>query len=366
MNVAEGCWAPGEERPWHVTNRIVWLLYLLLYFVPWLFAAPGAEAVGASAVGFVLFAIVYADASFFSRRSILPHIGAMSLIGFALSPFSVMWSVVNVFAASFAASKTPRRRTAIATLIAMQASLAAGGLVLHLPLISWLSGMFFSAMAGFGALVQADLQRRNRQLVDAQEKIRALSASAERERIGRDVHDLLGHTLTLVAVKAELASKLVARDPLAAVREMEEVAAAARYGLGEVRSAVAGMNRASLTVEIERAERMLTAAGLEANIAKHILEADAEREAVIAMALREAVTNVIRHAEASRCTIEVGTDADDALQLRVSDNGHGGDIREGFGLRGMRARLDAAGGSLDLESDSSGTRLIARLTKAKS
>ena len=147
---------------------------------------------------------------------------------------------------------------------------------------------------------------------------------------------------------------------------MEEVAAAARSGLGEVRTAVAGMKGASLSVEIGRAKRMLAAAGVEADIADDIPHADAQREAVMAMALREAVTNVIRHAEASRCTIDVATDGDDSLRLRVSDNGRGGRIQEGSGLQGMRARLSAAGGVLELESDGSGTRLVARLAKVAS
>jgi two-component system sensor histidine kinase DesK len=349
-----------------LAGRLVWLVYLTLYFVPWLFARPTAEAVAASALGLGLFLIVYLDASFMARRSVLPHIAAITVIGFALSPFSVMWSVINVYATVLAAAKMPRRRTAIATLIGLQAILVVGGLALRLPLVGWASGVFFGVMAGVGTLFQADLERKNRQLLAAQEEVRALSASAERERIARDLHDLLGHTLTLVAVKAELASRLVARDPGAARREMDEVAEAARSGLGEVRTAVAGMKGASLAVEIGRAKRMLTAAGLEADICEQIPTADPEREAVMAMALREAVTNVIRHAEASRCTIEVAIDADDALQLRVADDGRGGAIREGSGLQGMRARLAAAGGILEVDSDGSGTRLVARLAKAAS
>ncbi|HEY1607612.1 MAG TPA: sensor histidine kinase [Allosphingosinicella sp.] len=360
---AEGRDAAGRKRPRLAAGGLVWLVYLILYFVPWLFERPGLEAVAGSAIGLGLFLIVYLDAAFAARRSVLPHIAAITLIGFALSPFSAMWSVVNVFAAALAAAKIRRRRTAIATLIGLQAILVVGGLALRLPPVGWLCGIFFGTMAGLGSLVQADLERKNRQLLAAQEEVRALAASAERERIARDLHDLLGHTLTLVAVKAELASRLAARDPGAARREMEGVAEAARSGLAEVRIAVAGMKGASLAVEIGRAKRMLAAAGLEADIGEPVPKSDPEREAVMAMALREAVTNVIRHAGASRCTIEVATDAEEALQLRVSDNGRGGDIREGSGLQGMRARLSAAGGMLELESDGSGTRLVARLAK---
>jgi two-component system sensor histidine kinase DesK len=366
MTVAGGGEAPGTRQSWRAASRLLWLVYLNLYFVPWLFDPPTVQAVAASAIGLGLFLICYLDASFVERRSVFPHIAAITLIGFALSPFSAMWSVVNVFAASLAAAKVRGRRKALITLVGLQGILVAGGVALRLPVVGWGSGVFFGAMAGFGALLQVDLERKNRQLLAAQGEIRALSASAERERIARDLHDLLGHTLTLVAVKAELASRLVSRDPNAAQREMDEVAEAARASLGEVRTAVSGMRGASLAVEIGRAKRMLSAAGLEADICESIPKADPEREAVMAMALREAVTNVIRHAEASRCTIEVTTDTNDVLQLRVSDNGVGGDLEEGSGLQGMRARVSAAGGSLELESDDSGTRLLARLAKAAS
>jgi two-component system sensor histidine kinase DesK len=365
MKTAEGRGALEKRLSWHGAGRLVWLVYLVLYFVPWFFERPGVEAAGASAIGLGLFLIVYFDATFMRRRSVLPHIAAITLIGFALSPFSAMWSVVNVFAAVLAAAKIPHRRTAIATLVGLQVVLVVVGLALRLPIISWLSGIFFGVMAGFGMLVQADLMRKNRQLLAAQEEVRALSATAERERIARDIHDLLGHTLTLVAVKADLASRLVARDPKAAQREMEEVAEAARSGLGEVRTAVSGMNGASLAVEIGRAKHMLTAAGLDADVREQFSKSDPEREAIMAMALREAVTNVIRHAEASRCTIEVSTDRDEALELRVSDNGRGGNLQEGSGLQGMRARISAAGGILELESDCSGTRLVAHLAKTQ-
>ena len=351
----------AAERPrWRSAARLVWLVYLGIYFGPWFVQPPTRLGVVLSLVAVAVFLGVYFDAYRREGARTIPHVVAMAAIGFLLSPLGGAWSVFNVYASSLAA-RALDRRAAVVALVLLQATLVGFGLAVRAPWEVWASGVFFGAMTGFGVLLQADLEARNRRLVTAQGEVRRLAASAERERIGRDLHDLLGHTLTLVAVKADLAARLCDRDPLAARREMDEVAAAARDALGEVRTAVVGMNGASLALEIERARVMLAAAKVDAQIRADASPPDARREAVLAMALREAVTNVIRHAGATCCTIGVDADAS-GLRLSVRDDGRGGDgIREGSGLSGMRARLVAAGGRLEVESGAGGTRLTAWL-----
>lgn len=349
----------GERPRWRFASRFVWLVYLVIYVLPWFVRKPSSIEVVAFLLATTAFLAIYVDAYRRDARTTLPHVAAMAGIGFLLSPFGGAWSVFNVFASSLAARSSDRRR-AVWVLAFLQASLIAFGLAVGAAWEVWASGVFFGVMSGFGVLMQADLEARNRRLVEAQEEVRRLAASAERERIARDLHDLLGHTLTLVAVKADLAARLCDRDLPAARREMEEVAAAARDALSEVRTAVTGMKGASLALEIERARAMLGAAKVEAHIRADAPSQDPNREAVLAMALREAVTNVIRHAQATCCTI--GLDADrDGLRLSVRDDGRGGPIQEGSGLSGMRARLLAAGGRLDVESGAQGVRITAWL-----
>ena len=352
----------GEaERPRpRSAGALVWLAYLGIYFIPWLIVRPPATTVALSLLGSGVFLAVYWDAVFGGRRTVAPHIVVTALIGFALSPLGGAWSVFNVFA-SFLASKLPSRRQAMGATVLLQALLLAFGLLTRAPWEVWGSGVFFGTMAAFGALATSDLERRNRRLVEAQGEVRRLAASAERERIAQDLHDLLGHTLTLVAVKAELAARLAATQPLDARREMEEVAASAREALAEVRAAVRGMQGASLALEVERARKMLLAANVAARIAFDPDAVDPRRGAILAMALREAVTNVIRHAGAGACDIAVALDPDGAMRLTVADDGQGGDVQEGAGLSGMRARLWAAGGALEVRSDAAGTRIAARL-----
>ena len=348
--------ASAKSSAW----SLAWLAYLAIYLLPWIGSHARASHIVAAMVGVVVFLAVYLDAYFSGRRSIVPHVLAMTALGYALSAFGGAWSVFNIYAASLLATFASRR-TAILGCAAMGAVLLGYGLLTHRSWYEWAPGLFFGSLAAYGAMVNADVQRRNRRLLDTQDEVRALSAVAERERIARDLHDLLGHTLTLVAVKAELATRLAERDPEAAGREMREVAQVAREALSQVRDAVTGMSGLTFAGEIERARSMLTAAGVAARVNTPADLADPKREAVLAMALREAVTNVIRHADAGMCSIDLEARPNGDLRLSVADDGRGGDFEEGSGLRGMRARLFAAGGALDVTASAAGARLVATL-----
>jgi two-component system sensor histidine kinase DesK len=141
---------------------------------------------------------------------------------------------------------------------------------------------------------------------------------------------------------------------------MKDVAEAARGGLSDVRAALAGMNKAGLARELEASRTALEAAQIRCEVTGEDLAEGAANGAVLAMALREAVTNVIRHAGAAHCRILLEREAG-SVRLTVVDDGQGGRFREGAGLRGMRARLGAAGGWLNIDADGSGTRIAAAI-----
>ncbi|MBK6705869.1 MAG: two-component sensor histidine kinase [Caulobacteraceae bacterium] len=253
----------------------------------------------------------------------------------------------------------PTRRAGV-FLTAFAIATLAVGIALQQHPFYWAFGVFFMVMVGVANISRAALEDKNRALANAQDEVKQMAATAERERIGRDLHDLLGRTLTLIAIKADLAVKLSPRDPTRAEREMREVAAAARDALAEVRAAVAGMTGATLGREIASAQSALAAAGIAC-----IVEGDAEEieqgaGAVLAMALREAITNVIRHSGARTCRI-ILTSGASGLELTVSDDGDGEAVREGGGIGGVRSRLAAAGGGLSVTGDAGGTQLVARV-----
>ncbi|WP_297508387.1 sensor histidine kinase [uncultured Caulobacter sp.] len=344
----------GFDGRWH----LIWLVYIPFYFIGWFYRKPTTVEVAASIGGALAFLALFVRIWRKRGRPALWEVLAIYAIGLALSPFGAGWSVYTIYAMSFAA-RMSSRRDAIRTLIGLElALLALGPLLMSHGWSAWASGLIFGAVVGFAGLMQSDMERKNQELALAHEEVRALATTAERERISRDLHDLLGHTLTLVAVKAELAARLVSRDAEAAEREMQAVAATAREALSEVRTAVVGMRGASLAFELDKARQALAAAGVRAEISALTTDGHPAQEAVLAMALREAVTNVIRHADAQTCEIRLEPSAT-SLVLTVVDDGAGGRMVEGSGLKGMRARLAAIGGALKIQSDKGGTRLVA-------
>lgn len=222
--------------------------------------------------------------------------------------------------------------------------------------------LFASVLSGAGHFLRMSNLRKDSQLRLSQDEVRRLATLAERERIGRDLHDLLGHTLSLVTLKSELARKLALIDPPRAQREMDEVERVARHALAEVRAAVTGMRRSDLAAEMVSARLMLEASGL---MFDGELPAGATLppaiEAPLALVLREAITNIHRHARATRASVrfQPGTEL---FQMCISDNGCGGLAAHGNGVSGMRERVNALGGNLQIDSPPrKGTTLTVRV-----
>jgi two-component system sensor histidine kinase DesK len=182
----------------------------------------------------------------------------------------------------------------------------------------------------------------NRALSQAQREIARLAAENERARISRDLHDLLGHSLTTITVKAGLARRLGGSDPGRAQQEIAEVEDLARRALQEVRSAVSGDHTMTLGTELAKAREILSAAGISAELPRASDLVDAGHQELFAWVVREGVTNVVRHAHATTCSVHLAPGA-----IEIVDDGTGGEVTEGSGLRGLRARVEAAGGRLD-------------------
>jgi len=191
--------------------------------------------------------------------------------------------------------------------------------------------------------------------------VRRLAALAERERIGRDLHDLLGHTLSLVALKSELAGKLFERDPAAARREIDDVTRVARDALTQVRRAVSGIRAAGLAAELASARLLLESDGIAFKYEFGDVALPVEVETACALVVREAITNIQRHARAATAEVKLESDNGQAI-LSISDDGRGNAIVPGNGLSGMRERVEALAGSLRIDSKpGAGTRIEVRL-----
>ena len=193
----------------------------------------------------------------------------------------------------------------------------------------------------------------------SQAEVRRLAAVAERERIGRDLHDLLGHTLSLITIKAELAAKLASRGDSRAEQEIREVERVSRGALREIREAVSGLRRADLDTELANARLACEAGSVRLTIDRRPFDLSPDRQAVLALCLREAITNVVRHAAAGQCRAGLVRE-DGWIRLTVQDDGRGGAIREGAGLAGMRERVEEAGGTMTIDT-ARGVKLTVRI-----
>lgn len=344
------------------------LAYLLFAYIPLMFVSRDVGvAAGATLIATAVFLPLHFGFYWRSRDSAaLPWILAVAAIGYALIPFNMGGNTFLIYAAAMAATALPVR-----VALGVGAVLALGMMleffiVVPIPRVA---GAVSGITAAVGSIVVAGIlysrarAREHAALRLTQDEVRRLAAMAERERIGRDLHDLLGHTLSVVALKSELAGKLIDRDRDAARAQIRDVETVARAALAQVREAVAGIRAAGLQAELASARLALLAA--EVRLDQHLvpLALDPEVEQVLALALREAVTNIIRHAQARRVEVEVQHE-DAQVRMSIADDGRGGIEREGTGLAGMRERLLAVGGRLDLDSPrGGGTRLTLRVPR---
>ncbi len=208
-------------------------------------------------------------------------------------------------------------------------------------------------------LLMQDVRDRNEELCEARAELARLAVAQERERFARDLHDLLGHSLSVIALKAELAGRLIAERPEQAASEIGEVEGVAREALTEVRQAVSGYRQRTLDGELTGARVALSAAGIEADVERTPVTLDPGVEAVLAWTIREGATNVIQHSRARHCILQVTASLTDAT-AEVLDDGRGdagssalqgvdgqGNDNGGHGLDGVAERARGLSGGVE-------------------
>lgn len=336
----------------------IWLVYLLNLFVYLPFLSAGRTTWVLSVISVVAFLPLYFLGYWVGGRRLLGIIALITLIGVLLAPVNAGASVYFIYAAAFA-GEIPRLRHAVGIVAALVLFIAVETLVFHLGAYFWIPGILFTIIIGAVDIHFAERRRENSKLRMAHEEVERMAQIAERERISRDLHDVLGHTLSVIVLKSELASKLADKDPQRAAQEIRDVERISREALTQVRSTVRGYQSRGLMAEVDQAKTALRAAGVEVHCDLSSALLSPAHEGVLALALREAVTNVIRHAGASSCNLSLSR-MNGSCRLEIADNGNGKLGPEGVGLSGMRTRVEALGGTLARKTDS-GTRLIITL-----
>ncbi|MFC9629278.1 sensor histidine kinase [Streptomyces mirabilis] len=233
---------------------------------------------------------------------------------------------------------------------------------------AYLAGLLIPAfLGGFAMTGVRELIRTTIALREARATVAQLAANEERLRLARDLHDLLGHSLSLITLKSELAGRMLPDRPDKAAQQVADIEQVSRQALVDVREAVTGYRRPRLSGELAGAQVALTAAGVTADLPAEpdLTDVAEESESALAWALREAITNVVRHSRARRCTVELvrrQTLDGPMLELSVEDDGSGGSGHgPGNGLTGLTERLEKAGGALETGRVRHGFRLVARV-----
>lgn len=335
----------------------LWLVYLAPVLLPVAMGITGLRLGIATVVLVLAFVASYLQSFHATGDRLVGYAAWQAAIGAVLGPWHPFASVFGVYAAcTMARHERPRR--AWGGMLVVVAGLAAWYWLLDAPTTQLLGIAVVAPVIGAVTLHDERARRADLALADAHARMAALATTAERERIARDLHDVLGHTLSLVVLKAQVAKRLVAREPLAALRELQELEEAARGALGDVRQAIRGY-RATLDEEVRAARALLLAAGVEVDARIALDVPDAARDAVLAPVLRELVTNVARHAGASRCRIALRA-VPGAVELTVSDDGRGGARADGQGLLGVASRVASVGGRLEIGAADDGPARPAR------
>lgn len=365
--------------------RWIWLSYAgFLFIAP--IVEPSLWLWLGTIVAFLLFCPIYA-AYFGATQSSVHHssgegnaitcwaIAATFVLGLLVYPWNAGGSAFFIYVMAFLPfSISSMRRLLWIFLMECVAVLLESYLFqntprnypLHTYWTQTLITLFLMLTMGLGNLFMARQHRMEAKLLAAQDENIALAAVAERERIARDLHDVLGHTLSVIILKAELAGRLVSLDAERAVSEIGEVERTARSALKEIRAAIVGYRTHGMSAEIESARCAFKAADVMFET-ENLPQLDAvlslQEETALCLGLREAVTNIVRHAHATRCRLRFLL-RNGQRQWIIEDDGPRTMVREGNGLRGMRERIEALGGHVFIESpagEGGGTRLMLEL-----
>ncbi|MFE9384714.1 sensor histidine kinase [Streptomyces sp. NPDC007025] len=361
----------STETPWQKWSKgamvAVWLIFLGGAVRDLWSGDHSSRTVALAAAGLAAFLGAYVTLVYRHTRTPLPGRTVRSCLGLLFALALVLsltmgpeWLVLFVYVAVANGAVLPARYAVPGVVLCVLAlALVGTGFGTRPWWGVWTSFVIPCLLGGFALISARKTIRTLRELREARAVVAQLAANEERLRLARDLHDLLGHSLSLITLKSELAGRMLPARPEEAAAQVADIEQVSRQALVDVREAIGGYRRPTLAVELAGARTALDTAGIEAELPPRppSVPLAPEQGAALAWALREAVTNVVRHSGAARCTVSF--QAPDAggepLRLTVADDGKGpSGGAEGNGLSGLRERLELVGGALSTSAGASG------------
>lgn len=330
----------------HSPKSWVWLIFSLWYFVPLYYLPAKGFSVALFIGAYLLFIGLYLWAIRAKPAHVWKPITAIVLLAIVITPYSPGSSTFFSYI-GFVIGFSYRTRSWLAITIGLIALV----LILHFifnypfPFFAFpaLSGLITIGIIGYVERVRMDARLN---LVKSHQEIEQLAVIAERERIARDLHDILGHTLSSIALKAELAEKLLAQDKHGAAKQhLSELHQIARNSLSLVRQTVSGYKHRGLSGEVMELCERLRQKGFVVELDGDIPQLSPRAETAVILALTELTTNILRHSKGDYCRIEFNKHCD-KIQVKMRDNGEVHSLVPGNGLQGIQERLHALAGDL--------------------
>ncbi|OLZ67289.1 histidine kinase [Streptomyces sp. IMTB 2501] len=365
----------GPTNRREVMVKTLWIgIWLIFLSSPVQDLTSGRHTLGATvagALGLTAFVVAYLTLVFrnmgrpFTPRIVISLLSVLGVLAPVLAySLGTPWLGLFIYL-SVACGATLPVRAACGAIPATAVVMFLVGL--HVGLSGWNDSLLLVGLIGFAMVGVGQLVRTTVELRKARATVAHLAANEERLRLARDLHDLLGHSLSLITLKSELAGRMLPDHPDKAAQQIADIEQVSRQALVDVREAVTGYRRPRLVAELAGAQVALTAVGVTAEVPAEpdLTGVPEEAESALAWALREAVTNVVRHSGADKCLVQVThrqTLDGPMLELSVEDNGSGGSgSGPGNGLTGLTERLEKAGGTLEAGRIKHGFRLVARV-----
>ncbi len=349
------------RSPWKDCVHLLWSLWV--FITPLLSGGYDLRWAGLTLLSYPIFLWLYAKTFIAPRREAWRYalgMAAMSLLLLRWYPAGLSYFIFGCVMLRVSVSRSTVRNYLL-QLLAMNAMYVLVAIWIGYPPQMWVWVPVMTLIIGVIINVERASEEKDAALALSHEEVRKLAATAERERIGRDLHDLLGHTLSLITLKLELARKLSERDPETSRRELADAERVARSALAEVRSAVTGIRSTDLAAELASARLMLECSQVHLDYQPPPAGIPPDIARGLSLVLREATTNITRHAHAGRVQMRFAREPG-VLQLTIADDGRGGVSADGNGLAGMRTRVRELGGTLSIESPRGhGTQLLVRV-----
>lgn len=333
-------------------QQLVFLIFTVFYFVRWFVAPMSTEEWAVNIIGFFLFLALYFFAFSF-QKYIIPIGLSLVALSVIIAPYNFGSNCFIVFASNFFAYSQPTRRAAM--LIAFNLLVLTFATVLfeyhwiYYFLVGFIASLGSGASAIFDRQRMVNMAQKNRSL----DEVQRLAKIAERERIGQDIHDLLGHTLTVVNLKAQLAKSLMQNNEYdKAQQEVDAISSTTQRAIKEIREAVTGYKTHNLRKELDDQKEYLDSMGVALEVVFPEMVLPPNVDSQLLMIVREALNNVLKHSKASQATVSINN-SQSHLSVNIRDNGIGNKKspspnQEGNGLKGMWQRIESLGGQLTI------------------